>query len=76
MTQQSTPRSVTSDTATSLNPARLQEEIKRLRDENKRLRELVKEMEDELKEAGAASWRTPDQKALDADLMCEDARER
>ncbi|MFN9163449.1 MAG: hypothetical protein ACK6DM_12235 [Alphaproteobacteria bacterium] len=56
--------------------ARLLVENQRLRDENKRLRELVKEMEDELKEAGAVSWRTPDDKALDADLLREDAHER
>lgn len=50
--------------------------IDRLGAENKRLRELVKDLEEELKEAGAVSWRTPDQKALDADLQREDAHER
>ena len=50
--------------------------IDRLGAENKRLRELVKGMEDELKEAGAVSWRTPDDKAVDADLLREDAHER
>ena len=50
--------------------------IDRLGAENKRLRELVKDLEEELKEAGAVSWRTPDEKALDADLMREDAHER
>ena len=50
--------------------------IEALRDENKRLRELVKDLEEELKEIGAVSWRTPDQKALDADLLREDAHER
>ena len=50
--------------------------IERLGAENKRLRELVKDLEEELKEAGAVSWRTPDQKALDADLLREDAHER
>ena len=47
-----------------------------LQKENKRLRELVKDLEEELKEAGAVSWRTPDQKALDADLLREEAHER
>lgn len=47
-----------------------------LQKENKRLRELVKDLEEELKEAGAVSWRTPDEKALDADLLREDAQER
>lgn len=56
--------------------ARLIAENQQLRDENKRLRELVEGMEEELKEIGAVSWRTPDQKALDADLMREDAHER
>lgn len=56
--------------------ARLIAENKRLRDENKRLRELVEGMEEELKEAGAVSWRTPDEKALDADLLREEAHER
>ena len=56
--------------------ARLIAENQRLRDENERLRELVEGMEEELKEAGAVSWRTPDQKALDADLLREDAHER
>jgi len=50
--------------------------IERLGAENKRLRELVKDLEDELKEAGAVSWRTPDDKAVDADLLREDAHER
>ena len=50
--------------------------IERLGAENKRLRELVKGMEEELKEAAAMSWRTPDEKALDADLLREDAHER
>ena len=50
--------------------------IEALRDENKRLRELVKDLEEELKEIGAVSWHTPDQKALDADLLREDAHER
>lgn len=50
--------------------------IDRLGAENKRLRELVEGMEEELKEIGAVSWRTPDQKALDADLLREDAHER
>ena len=50
--------------------------IDRLGAENKRLRELVKDLEEELKEAGAVSWRTPDEKALDADLLREDAHER
>ena len=50
--------------------------IDRLGAENKRLRELVEGMEEELKEAGAVSWRTPDQKALDADLLRDDAHER
>ena len=56
--------------------ARLIAENKRLRDENKRLRELVEGMEEELKEAGAVAWRTPDLKAVDADLLREDAHER
>lgn len=47
-----------------------------LQKENKRLRELVKDLEEELKEAGAVAWRTPDQKALDADLLREEAHER
>ena len=47
-----------------------------LQKENKRLRELVKDLEEELKESGAVSWRTPDQKALDADLLREEAHER
>ena len=47
-----------------------------LQKENKRLRELVKDLEEELKEAGAVSWRTPDEKAVDADLLREDAHER
>lgn len=55
---------------------RLQEKNKRLRAENERLRELVEGMEEELKEAGAVSWRTPDDKAVDADLLREDAHER
>ena len=50
--------------------------IDRLGAENKRLRELVKDLEEELKEAGAVSWRTPDETALDADLLREDAHER
>ena len=50
--------------------------IDRLGAENKRLRELVKDLEEELKEAGAVSWRTPDEKALDADLLREEAHER
>lgn len=50
--------------------------IDRLGAENKRLRELVEGLEEELKEAGAVSWRTPDEKALDADLLREDAHER
>ena len=50
--------------------------IERLGAENKRLRELVKGMEEELKEAGAVAWRTPDQKALDADQLRDDAHER
>ena len=50
--------------------------IERLGAENKRLRELVKDLEEELKEAGAVSWRTPDEKAVDADLLREDAHER
>lgn len=54
----------------------LQKENKRLRDENKRLRELVEGLEEELKEIGAVSWRTPDETALDADLLREDAHER
>jgi len=56
--------------------ARLLVENQQLRDDNKRLRELVEGMEEELKEAGAMSWRTPDEKALDADLLREDAHER
>jgi hypothetical protein len=44
--------------------------IDRLGAENKRLRELVKEMET------ALSWRTPDEKAVDADLLRDDAHER
>ena len=56
--------------------ARLIAENKRLRDENKRLRELVEGLEEELKEIGAVSWRTPDDKAVDADLQREDAHER
>ena len=55
---------------------RLQVENKRLRDENKRLRELVEGLEEELKEIGAVSWRTSDEKALDADLLREEAHER
>lgn len=47
-----------------------------LQKENKRLRELVKDLEEELKEAGAVAWRTPDEKAVDADLLREDAHER
>ena len=50
--------------------------IERLGAENKRLRELVEGMEEELKEIGAVAWRTPDEKALDADLLREDAHER
>ncbi len=50
--------------------------IDRLGAENKRLRELVEGMEEELKEIGAVSWRTPDEKALDADLLREEAHER
>jgi len=50
--------------------------IERLGAENKRLRELVKDLEEDLKEAAAMSWRTPDEKALDADLLREDAHER
>lgn len=50
--------------------------IDRLGAENKRLRELVKDLEEELKEAGAVSWRTPDEKAVDADLQRDDAHER
>lgn len=50
--------------------------IERLGAENKRLRELVTDLEEELKEAGAKAWRTPDQKAVDADLLREDAHER
>ena len=56
--------------------ARLIVENQQLRDENKRLRELVEGMEEELKEIGAVSWRTPDDKAVDADLLREDAHER
>ena len=56
--------------------ARLLVENQQLRDENKRLRELVEGMEEELKEIGAVSWRTPDEKAVDADLLREDAHER
>jgi hypothetical protein len=55
---------------------RLLVENQQLRDENKRLRELVEGMEEELKEIGAVSWRTPDEKAVDADLLREDAHER
>ena len=51
-------------------------ENQQLRDENKRLRELVEGMEEELKEANAVSWRTPDEKAVNADLLREDAHER
>lgn len=47
-----------------------------LQKENKRLRELVKDLEEELKEAGAVAWRTPDEKAVDADLLREEAHER
>lgn len=54
----------------------LKAETESLRAENARLRELVEGMEEELKEIGAVSWRTPDQKAVDADLMREDAHER
>lgn len=50
--------------------------IDRLGAENKRLRELVKDLEEELKEAGAVAWRTPDEKALDADPLREEAHER
>ena len=56
--------------------ARLLVDNQQLRDENKRLRELVKDLEEELKEAGAMSWRTPDDKAVDADLLRDDAQER
>ena len=56
--------------------ARLLVENQQLRDENKRLRELVEGMEEELKEIGAVSWRTPDEKAVDADLLRDDAHER
>lgn len=55
---------------------RITAENKRLRDENKSLRELVDAMAEELKEMGAVAWRTPDQRALDADLLREEAHER
>ena len=70
--------------------ARLLVENQRLQDENKRLRDEifqnkidleeyrrdVEALEQELKDIGAMSWRTPDEKAVDADLQREDAHER
>lgn len=50
--------------------------IDHLQADNKRLRNQIDELEADLKEIGAVSWRTPDQKALDADLLREDAQER
>ena len=52
--------------------------IDRLGAENKRLRELVKDLEEDLKEAAAMSWRTPYQRAMDADpdRLREDEHER
>jgi hypothetical protein len=50
--------------------------IDHLQADNKRLRNQIHELEADLKEIGAVSWRTPDQKALDVDLLREDAQER
>lgn len=50
--------------------------IDHLQAENKRLRNQIDELEADLKEIGAVSWRTPDDKALDADLLRENAQER
>ena len=50
--------------------------INHLQADNKRLRNQIEELEAELKEIGAVSWRTPDDKAVDADLQREDAQER
>jgi hypothetical protein len=50
--------------------------IDHLQADNKRLRNQIHELEADLKEIGAVSWRTPDDKAVDADLQREDAHER
>ena len=50
--------------------------INHLQADNKRLRNQIEELEADLKEIGAVSWRTPDDKAVDADLQREDAQER
>ena len=50
--------------------------IDHLQADNKRLRNQIEELEADLKEIGAVSWRTPDDKAVDADLQREDAHER
>lgn len=50
--------------------------IDHLQADNKRLRNQIEELEADLKEIGAVSWRTPDDKAVDADLLREDAQER
>ena len=50
--------------------------IDHLQADNKRLRNQIDELEADLKEIGAVSWRTPDDKAVDADLLREDAQER
>ena len=50
--------------------------IDHLQADNKRLRNQIEELEADLKEIGAVSWRTPDDKAVDADLQREDAQER
>ena len=50
--------------------------INHLQADNKRLRNQIEELEADLKEIGAVSWRTPDEKALDADLLRENAQER
>ena len=50
--------------------------INHLQADNKRLRNQIEELEADLKEIGAVSWRTPDDRAVDADLQREDAQER
>lgn len=55
---------------------RLRAEIDQNRIDLEEYRRDVEALEEELKEIGGRSWRTPDQKAVDADLMREDAHER